>query len=192
MSPIGARGCVGLRRRRSFGGRRAFADAQRDSSSRSDAVRRDCGTLGTMRNVLFLCVLVAGFGCEATPTKRPLRGAAAPAGPYSAGLDLGGLVFLAGQIGKDPVTGRLVHGGIEQETHQVMRNLGAVLHEAGLDYRDVVKASVFLVDIAEFQAMNAVYASYFPADAPPPVRTTVAVAAIPRGARVEIDFVAAR
>jgi len=78
------------------------------------------------------------------------------------------------------------------ETHQVMKNLGAVLREAGLDYGDVVKSSVFLADVGDFAAMNEVYASYFPEGGIPPVRTTVQVAAIPKGAQIEIDFIAAR
>ena len=128
----------------------------------------------------------------AAPTKRQLRGATAPAGPYSPGIDCGDLVFLAGQIGKDPATGALAAGGVVAETHQVMKNLGAVLREAGLDYGDVVKSSVFLADVGDFAAMNEVYASYFPEGGIPPVRTTVQVAAIPTGAQIEIDFIAAR
>jgi len=121
-----------------------------------------------------------------------LRGATSPAGPYSPGVDCGELVFLAGQIGKDPATGALVPGGVVPETRQVMENLGAVLHDAGLGFGDVVKASVFLADVDDFGAMNEVYGAYFPAGGIPPARTTVQVAAIPRGARVEIDFIAVR
>lgn len=147
-----------------------------------------------MRSILVACSLVllllAG-GCQ-TPGKRQLRGATTPAGPYSPGIDCGDLVFLAGQIGKDPATGEMVRGGIEAETHQVMKNLGAVLREAGLGYGDVVKSSVFLADVGDFATMNAIYASYFPEGGIPPVRTTVQVAAIPKGARIEIDFIAVR
>lgn len=130
--------------------------------------------------------------CELHQPKKSRLGATTSSRPFSPGIDLGDLVFLAGQIGQDPATGKLVAGGIEAETHQALRNLGAVLREAGLDYSDVVKASVFLADIEDFAAMNAVYAEYFPADGMPPVRTTVAVAALARGSRVEIDFIAAR
>jgi len=138
-----------------------------------------------------LAALLIGCSCAAPP-KRQLHGAAAPVGPYSAGIDCGDLVFLAGQIGKDPVTGALVDGGVEAETHQAMKNLGALLREAGLEFGDVVKSTVFLADINDFKAMNQIYASYFPAGGIPPVRSTVQVAAIPVGARVEIDFIATR
>ena len=129
--------------------------------------------------------------CGSLP-KRRLRGVSTPVGPYSPGIDCGDLVFLAGQIGKDPATGRLVAGGVEAETRQAMDNLGAVLQEAGLGYEDVVKASVFLTDVDDFAAMNRIYASYFSADGAPPARTTVQVAAIPTGALIEIDFIALR
>lgn len=139
--------------------------------------------------VVFALALAAA--CS-TPPKRQLRGASAPVGPYSPGIDCGELVFLAGQIGKDPATGELAPGGVQAETHQAMRNLGAVLAEAGLGYQDVVKTSVFLADVGDFAVMNEIYASYFPAGSIPPVRTTVQVAAIPTGARIEIDFIAMR
>jgi len=137
------------------------------------------------------CAALLAAACG-TSGKRPLRGATSPAGPYSPGVDCGELVFLAGQIGKDPATGALVPGGVVPETRQVMENLGAVLHDAGLGFGDVVKASVFLADVDDFGAMNEVYGAYFPAGGIPPARTTVQVAAIPRGARVEIDFIALR
>lgn len=122
--------------------------------------------------------------------KRVVYGATKPVGPYSSGIDLGNMVFLAGQIGlKD---GKLVDGGIEAETHQAMKNLQSVLEEAGLGFGHVVKTSVFLADINDFAKMNAVYGSYFPEGGIPPVRSTVEVANIPLGARVEIDFIAAR
>ena len=122
--------------------------------------------------------------------KRVVYGATNPVGPYSPGIDLGNMVFLAGQIGlKD---GKLVDGGIEAETHQAMKNLHAVLEDAGLDFGHVVKTSVFLADINDFAKMNEVYGSYFPEGGIPPVRSTVEVANIPLGAKVEIDFIAAR
>lgn len=139
-----------------------------------------------------------GFGLlilnlQAAPpvaVKKVIFGATKPVGPYSPGIDLGNLVFLAGQIGmKD---GKLVEGGIEAETHQAMKNLEAVLAEAGLDFGNVVKTSVFLDEISDFAKMNEVYGSYFPEGGIPPVRSTVEVANIPRGAKVEIDFIAAR
>lgn len=140
---------------------------------------------------LILGAALLTVGC-ATPVKQRLRGATTPAGPYSPGVDCGELVFLAGQVGKDPETGSLVPGGVVAETRQAMENLGAVLREAGLGYGDVVKASVFLADVGDFEAMNEVYGGYFPAGGVPPARTTVQVAALPRGARVEVDFIALR
>ena len=117
-----------------------------------------------------------------------------PVGPYSQAqvvrLHGGGrLVFTAGQVGLDPATGALVAGGIAEQSEQVMRNLAAVLAGAGLTFADVVKTTVYLLDMKEFQAMNEVYARHFP-DAPP-ARSTVATAGLPLGARVEIDMVAA-
>lgn len=145
----------------------------------------------TLTKTILLALLSLIAACAA-PHKRQLRGATTPVGPYSPGIDCGDLVFLAGQIGKDPETGMLVPGGITAETHQVMENLGAVLREAGLDYGDVVKSSVFLADVRDFAVMNGIYGGYFPEGGIPPVRTTVQVAAIPTGARIEIDFIAVR
>lgn len=129
---------------------------------------------------------------RAAHEKTRLSGRIPPVGPYSAGVDLGGLVFLAGQIALNHEGGGLVEGGITEQTHQVMQNLQAVLEEAGLGFGDVVRAGVFLAEVDDFAAMNEVYASYFPEGAIPPVRTTVAVADIPLGALVEIDLIAAR
>lgn len=143
-------------------------------------------------SVLLVAALAGGCSTPGHRSKVMLQGASAPSGPYSPGVDLGDLVFLAGQIGVDPKTRQLVDGGIEAETHQVMANLRAVLEEAGLGFGDVVKTSVFLADVADFAVMNGIYRSYFPEDAVMPARTTVQVAAIPRGARIEIDFIAAR
>ena len=126
------------------------------------------------------------------PARSRLSGRIAPVGPYSAGVDTGGLVFLAGQIALDPDGGGLVEGGITEQTHQVMRNIEAVLTEAGLGFGDVVNSNVYLADVNDFAAMNEVYASYFPEGAIPPARTTVAVAGIPLGALLEIAMIAAR
>lgn len=124
--------------------------------------------------------------------KTRLSGQITPVGPYSAGVDTGGLVFLAGQIALNPDGSGLIEGGIGEQTHQVMQNLEAVLAEAGLGFGDVVKTNVYLVDVDDFAAMNEVYASYFPEEAIPPARTTVAVAGIPLGALLEIAMIAAR
>ena len=114
---------------------------------------------------------------------------APPVGPFSQGIRLNGLLYLSGQVGQDPATGKLVPGGIRAETEQVLRNLAAVLEAAGKTFTDVVRVGVFLTDIGDFSAMNAVYEKQF--IQPYPARTTIAVAALPLGARVEIDLVAA-
>ena len=111
-------------------------------------------------------------------------------GPYSQAIVSGDLIFVSGQIGLEATTGVMVEGGIEPETHQVLRNLEAILQAAGVSLARVVKATVYLADMAEFTTMNAVYAGYM--RSPAPARATVQVAALPRGARVEIDVIAAR
>lgn len=113
-------------------------------------------------------------------------------GPYSQAVvaPLGRLVFCSGQIPLDPQTGHLAGGGdVRQETHQVMRNLEAVLRAAGASLTSVVKTTIYLADMGSFAAVNEVYGSYFTARAP--ARATVQVAALPRGAQVEIDAIAA-
>ena len=112
-------------------------------------------------------------------------------GPYSQAVAAGGYVFTSGQIGLDPSTGQLVDGGTEAQTRQVMANLAAVLAAAGLTFADVVKTTIFLIDMADFTAVNGVYGESFE-DGPKPARSTVAVAALPRGARVEIEAIALR
>jgi 2-iminobutanoate/2-iminopropanoate deaminase len=109
---------------------------------------------------------------------------------YSPGIEANGFVFVAGQIGLDPTTGQLVEGGIEAQTERVMQNLARVLDAAGLSISDVVKTTCFLADIADFDAFNAVYARFV--GDPPPARSTFAVAALPRGALVEVEAIAAR
>jgi len=109
-------------------------------------------------------------------------------GPYSQAIRVGEFVFCAGQAGLDPATGNLVSGGIEVETRRVLQNLAAVLEAAGTSFSRVVKTTVFLLDMNEFQKMNAVYAEFFPAN--PPARSTVQVARLPKDARVEIEVIA--
>ena len=111
-------------------------------------------------------------------------------GPYSQAVRANGFLFLSGQIPLDPETGELVRGTIDEEAGRVFRNLGAVLEAAGSGFDKVVRTTVFLVDLADFAAMNAVYARQF--SEPYPARTTVAVAALPLGARIEIELVARR
>jgi 2-iminobutanoate/2-iminopropanoate deaminase len=139
-----------------------------------------------------LGLVAAGLSAAPPADKKAIYGASKPIGPYSPAVDVGDMVFLAGQIGIDPAAGKMVAGGIEAETKQVMENARVLLLNAGLDFEDVVKTTVFLADINDFQAMNGVYASYFPEGAIPPARSTVAVTALAAGAKVEIDFIAAR
>jgi len=125
-------------------------------------------------------------------TRRAVSTSAAPSavGPYSQAIATDDLVFCSGQVGIDPMTGDIVPGGIEAETERVLKNLGAVLDAAGCSFADVVKTSCFLADIADFSTFNAIYARFFPD--PPPARSTFQVAALPKGARVEVEAVAMR
>jgi 2-iminobutanoate/2-iminopropanoate deaminase len=116
------------------------------------------------------------------------EGAPAAVGPYVHAVRIGELLYTSGQVGLDPATGRLAPGGIEAETRRALENLAAILRAAGTSFDRVVKATVFLTDMDEFAAMNAIYASYF--GEARPARTTVAVSRLPVGARVEIDLVA--
>jgi 2-iminobutanoate/2-iminopropanoate deaminase len=109
-------------------------------------------------------------------------------GPYSQGISAGGLIFVSGQLGIDPETGELVAGGIEEQTHQVLRNISAILSSASAGLAGVVKTTVYLKDLKDFPAMNAVYAEFF--DQNLPARATVQVSALPKGALVEIDCIA--
>lgn len=111
-----------------------------------------------------------------------------PIGPYSQAIEVDGWVWCAGQIGTDPQAGTLMEGGAAAQADRALRNLGAVLDAAGASFADVVKTTVFLAYMADFAAVNEVYAGFFPD--PPPARSTFAVAALPRGARFEIEAVA--
>ncbi|GJM22294.1 MAG: reactive intermediate/imine deaminase [Planctomycetota bacterium] len=117
-------------------------------------------------------------------------GAPAAIGPYSQAIVHGDTVFTSGQIGMTPETGELVSGGVEAEARQALSNLEAVLREAGSGMQRVVKTTVFLLDMADFAAVNALYAEAF--GEARPARSTVAVSQLPKGARFEIDAVAAR
>ena len=109
-------------------------------------------------------------------------------GPYSQAIRAGQLLFLSGQVGFDPATGQLVPGGISEQTHRVLQNIGAILSAAGLSFDHVVKTTVFLADMNDFVAMNEIYASYF--KSPAPARSTVQAARLPRDAKVEIEVIA--
>lgn len=145
------------------------------------------------RRIAITCAVAALLALAVTlqaADKKALTGGTKPIGPYTPGIDIGNVVFLAGQIGLSPSTGTLVEGGIKAEAKQAMENLGSVLKEAGLSYSNVVKTTIFLADINDFAAVNEIYGGYFPAGSIPPARSTVAVAALPRGAKIEIDFAA--
>jgi len=114
--------------------------------------------------------------------------APAAVGPYSQAIDTGTLIFTAGQIPLDPATGKLVAGGIEDQTRRALDNVGAVLRAAGSGFDRVVKMTVFMVDLGQFQAMNGAYAEYFSAD--PPARSAFQVSALPLGAEIEIEAIA--
>ena len=111
-----------------------------------------------------------------------------PVGPYSAALRAGQLLFVSGQVPLDPATGRMVEGDIAVHTRRVLDNVGALLEAAGLSFAAVVRSTVFLADMNDFQAMNEIYAGYF-GDSPP-ARSTVEVRRLPRDAKVEIDVIA--
>lgn len=117
-------------------------------------------------------------------------GAPAAIGPYAQGARVGNLIFTAGQIAIDPATQQVVSGGITEQTARVLENLKAILEEAGSSLDRVVKATVFLKDLNDFSAMNAVYAEYLAPDGEAPARTTVEVSRLPRNALVEIDLIA--
>ena len=115
-------------------------------------------------------------------------GAPSAIGPYSQAIENNGLVFCSGQIGLDPRSGALVAGGIETETRRVLENLRAVLDGAGLHLRDIVKTTIFLADLGDFDVVNRIYGEHF--EEPYPARSTVQAAALPRKARVEIEAIA--
>jgi len=117
-------------------------------------------------------------------------GAPSAIGPYSQGIVSGDLVFCSGQLGLDPATGDLVEGGLEAQTERALRNLASVLDAAGASMGDVVKTTIFLADIGDFAAVNAVYARHMPD--PAPARSTFAVGALPKGGRIEIEAIARR
>jgi 2-iminobutanoate/2-iminopropanoate deaminase len=116
-------------------------------------------------------------------------GAPGAIGPYSQAIRSGDMVFCSGQLGLDPISGELADG-VEAQAERALRNLQSVLDAAGLGFDDVVKTTIFLADMADFAAVNAVYGTFMPD--PPPARSTVQVAALPKGGRVEIEAIARR
>ncbi len=121
---------------------------------------------------------------------RAIESANAPkaVGPYSQGIDAGDFIFLSGQIPIDPASGKLVSGDMQAQVRRVLTNIAAVLGEEGLGFEDVVKTTVFLVDMGDFAVLNGLYAEYFGDSRP--ARSTIGVAALPLGARVEIEVIA--
>lgn len=118
------------------------------------------------------------------------KNAPAPIGPYSQAVEVGGFLFCSGQIALDPATGEVNNGSVAEQTELVMKNVGAVLEAAGCSFDNVVKTTIFLTDMADFPAVNEVYGRYF--KSAPPARSTVAVAGLPRGVKVEIEVVASK
>ena len=149
---------------------------------------------GSMKRTLAIAVLfTAASGCVTNGGMKKVvatDGAPKAIGPYSQGIDAGAFVFVSGQVALDPATGQFLNGTIVEQTERALKNVEAVLKASGLTMDHVVRTTVFLIDLGEFAAMNEVYARHFPKDHP--ARSTVQVSALPKGARVEIDAVAAR
>lgn len=124
--------------------------------------------------------------------KRIIQTSKAPAaiGPYSQAVEVGGTLYVSGQIPLDPAIMKVVEGGIQEQTHQVLKNIGAILNEAGYDYKDVVKSTCLLSSMADFKAVNEVYATYYAEN--PPARAAYAVKELPLGVLIEIETIAAK
>jgi 2-iminobutanoate/2-iminopropanoate deaminase len=124
--------------------------------------------------------------------KKIINTATAPKaiGPYSQAVEANGMLFISGQIPIDPGTGKMIEGGISEQTEQVMKNIGAILKEAGYDFSDVLKSTCLLSDMDNFAAMNVVYGSYYAEN--PPARAAYGVVKLPLGALVEIETIATR
>lgn len=116
--------------------------------------------------------------------------APAPIGPYSQAVEANGFLFCSGQIALDPVSGQILSGSVAEQAELVMKNISGVLEEAKLGFDNIVKTTIFLTDMADFPAVNEVYGKFFKAQ--PPARSTVAVAGLPRGVKVEIEVIAVR
>ncbi len=118
------------------------------------------------------------------------KNAPAPIGPYSQAVEANGFLFCSGQIALDPASGQVLTGGVGEQAELVMKNVGAVLEAAGLKFENVVKTTIFLTDMGDFPAVNEVYGKYFKTQ--PPARSTVAVAGLPKGVKVEVEVTAVR
>jgi len=145
-----------------------------------------------VRPVILLTAALLIAGCNTSGDREVISTPDAPAaiGPYSQGIRVGNTLYLAGQIAIDPLTGKLVEGGIEAQTHRVLNNLSAVLKAGGFDYSHVVQVQAFVADLNDYKALNDVYATYF--NESKPARAVVEAARIPRDALVEIMMVAVR
>jgi 2-iminobutanoate/2-iminopropanoate deaminase len=152
-----------------------------------------------LKRVLLLSAIIFS-GCTllpepSLPIKRepviPADGST-PIGPYSPGIKVGNMLFCSGQLAINPATGDLIIGDIKDETRQALKNLGAVLKAAGMDYKDVTKTTVYLLDMNDFKLYNEAYAEFFPENSQPPARETVQVARLPRDGRIEISCIAVK
>ncbi|MCH5166066.1 MAG: RidA family protein [Clostridiales bacterium] len=121
-------------------------------------------------------------------TEISTKNAPAAIGPYSQAIAVGDMLYTSGQIPLDPNTSEIVSGGITEQAHRALKNIGEVLAASGLDYSDVVKTTVFVTDLGDFAAVNAVYGEYF--EKPYPARSCVQVAALPKNAKIEIEVIA--
>jgi 2-iminobutanoate/2-iminopropanoate deaminase len=140
-----------------------------------------------MKPFIIAFVLVLILGCAAQPVDREVIStdkAPAAIGPYSQAIRVGNMLYLSGQIAIDPATGQMIEGGIEEQTHQVLKNIQAVLAAAGFTFENVVQSQVFLSDLNNYGAMNAVYGLYF--SNAPPARAAMQVARLPKDALIEI------
>jgi 2-iminobutanoate/2-iminopropanoate deaminase len=116
--------------------------------------------------------------------------APAPIGPYNQAIQYGDMLFISGQVAIDPKTGNVIEGDVQAEARLVMSNLEAILHEAGMNFSNVLKSSIFLMDMGQFGLVNEIYGSYFGDDAP--ARETIQVAGLPKGVKVEISMIAGK
>jgi len=149
-----------------------------------------------MKSKIFLLILTLILGCAAPPAENiekeiiSTKNAPAAIGPYSQAVRVGNSIYLAGQIAINPVPGKMIQEGIEAQTHQVLKNIQAVLNAAGFTLNDIVQSQVFLSDLNNYGAMNDVYATYFKDK--PPARAAVQAARLPRDAMVEIMVTAVK
>lgn len=147
-----------------------------------------------MKQILFFLLILLMFSSmkNSDNMKQVIKTENAPAaiGPYSQAIEINNTLYISGQIPLDPKTGNIVTGGIKEQTEQVMKNIAAILKEAGYSFSDVVKSTCLLSDINNFTAMNEVYAEYYLVD--PPARAAFAVKDLPKGALIEIETIAAK